>query len=244
MASPKALIKDVAGRLGYEVVKRGTLADLTIAHHVAEVLKRARINCVIDVGGNVGWYGDFLRAIGYDGRIVSFEPVSDSFAQLEERAAADPQWDAHRLAIGSGSGAVKVNVANNRLFSSLRPPSSEGAALFPDEERIERQEEVELRRVDDVFAGCVAGIPDPRVHLKSHAQGSDLDVIRGAGESLDRVHSLQLYVALQRIYDGMPTHRESFELVEGLGFAVTGLFPVTRDEGFRVIEYDCICVRR
>jgi FkbM family methyltransferase len=244
VANAKALIKDVAGRLGYEVVKRGTLADLTIAHHVAEVLKRARINCVIDVGGNIGWYGEFLRAIGYDGRIVSFEPVSDSFAELGERAAADPHWTAHRLAIGSTTGAVTMNVASNRLFSSVREPSSEGAALFPDDEQIERQEEVELRRVDDVFADCVAGIVDPRVHLKSHAQGSDLEVIRGANGSLDRIHSLQLYVALQRIYDGMPTHRESFELVEGLGFAVTGLFPVTRDDGFRVIEYDCICVRR
>jgi FkbM family methyltransferase len=241
--SAKALVKGVANRLGYEVVRRGTLADLTITHHVAEVLRRVQINCVIDVGGNVGWYGAFLRAIGYEGRIVSFEPVSDAFARLEARAAGDPNWTTHRLAIGSTNAVVSVNVASNRLFSSLRTPSSEGARLFPDDERIERQEDVQLTRIDDVFDDCVAGIAEPRVYLKSHAQGSDLEVIRGARGSLDDVDGLQFYVALKRIYEEMPGYLEAFALVEELGFGITGLFPVTRDESFRVIEYDCICVR-
>ena len=38
------------------------------------VLRSREINCVIDVGGNRGHFGERLRALGYRGRIVSFEP--------------------------------------------------------------------------------------------------------------------------------------------------------------------------
>jgi hypothetical protein len=47
------------------------------------------INCVIDVGAYHGEYGQLLRAIGYKGRIVSFEPVKSSYDILSKRAAGD-----------------------------------------------------------------------------------------------------------------------------------------------------------
>jgi hypothetical protein len=31
--------------------------------------------------------------------------------------------------------------------------------------------------------------------------------------------------------------------LQGLGFEVSGMFPVNRDGGLRVIEFDCVAVR-
>jgi hypothetical protein len=41
----------------------------------------------------------------------------------------------------------------------------------------------------------------------------------------------------------MPSYHEALAELERLGFAVTGMFPVTRDAGLRVIEFDCVMVR-
>jgi hypothetical protein len=37
------------------------------------------VSVVIDVGGNTAQFGAFLRAGGYRGRIVSFEPIGQAF---------------------------------------------------------------------------------------------------------------------------------------------------------------------
>lgn len=57
--------------------------------HLLNVLDAYDIDCVIDVGANAGQYGKFLREIGFEGHIVSFEPVSVAFTLLEQQSAAD-----------------------------------------------------------------------------------------------------------------------------------------------------------
>ena len=60
-----------------------------------------------------------LREAGYGGEIVSFEPVAASFAALERRAADDPRWRAHRLALGREPGTAQLNVARESNFTSF-----------------------------------------------------------------------------------------------------------------------------
>jgi hypothetical protein len=54
-----------------------------------------RINCVLDAGAGRGGYGTFLRENGYEGQIISFEPVAASFQSLAIQCARDPKWRAH-----------------------------------------------------------------------------------------------------------------------------------------------------
>ena len=44
------------------------------------------------------------------------------------------------------------------------------------------------------------------------------------------------------IYKGVPTYLEAISHLNTLGFDLTGLFPVARDEHLRVVEFDCVTV--
>ena len=50
----------------------------------SRLLRERGINLVLDVGANEGWFGVRLRASGYRGRIVSFEPLEEMFAYAQE----------------------------------------------------------------------------------------------------------------------------------------------------------------
>ncbi|MFZ0497148.1 MAG: hypothetical protein WBE80_05265 [Methylocella sp.] len=55
------------------------------------LMRDRKITLVLDIGANKGQYGKSLRdTIGYKGRIVSFEPLREAFAILQQTAASDP----------------------------------------------------------------------------------------------------------------------------------------------------------
>ncbi len=83
---------------------------------IATALDHLRIETVVDVGANVGQYSDGLRASGYRGRIVSFEPLADAYARLARRCAFDPGWTASREALGAEPGELELNVVGELLL--------------------------------------------------------------------------------------------------------------------------------
>ena len=218
-------------------LNRAVLAD-----HLGAALRRHRIGTVLDVGAHTGEYATLLRGIGYEGSIVSYEPVPETFERLAAASVADEGWTAHRLALGDRDGSATIHVARSSDFSSLRRFSDYGVAAFATAARVERRESVELRRLDGVLDQHVRGAATP-ILLKLDTQGWDMQVLEGASGVLDRVAALQTEVALQPIYDGVPTLDEVLGELAVRGFAPTGFFPVSRDEDMRLVEVDLVAVR-
>ena len=200
------------------------------------------VDCVIDVGAHEGEYAERLRAGGYEGEIVSFEPVPRAFSELERKAAADDRWSAHRLALGREDGTTTMNVVPGTL-SSIRPATKFGAGRYP---RLQEPEEieVEVRRLDGVLDEVVGGLDGRRPFLKLDTQGFDLDVFAGGGDAIERFVGMQSELALMEIYKGMPRMRQSLRVYEKAGFQIAALYPVSRQTRTgRVLEYDCVMVR-
>src|SRR5438105_1643916 len=95
----KDLLRHVAGRLGFHIARRSPVTALDCL--LIKLIRASDVNVVIDVGGNVGGYGAMLRRAGYPGTIVSFEPVTQTFARLQRRSEHDPLWRVFRLGLGS-----------------------------------------------------------------------------------------------------------------------------------------------
>ena len=229
------------GRRGIDQEQR-ILGDHLARQHVGWLLDELDINCVLDVGANLGQFAKRLRAEGYDGRIVSFEPVAALAAQLREAAKADPDWSVVQCALGEADNETEINVRPGAMSSLL--PSSDFGKTWSKRLRQTERETIQVRRLDGLFEDAVAGIDEPRVFLKLDTQGFDLQAFAGAGDRIKQIAGMQSEVSCVPIYDDMPRLPEQIAAYEAAGFEITGMFPVTRHAPtLRVIEFDVMMVR-
>jgi FkbM family methyltransferase len=212
------------------------------AHHLAWLLRDLKINCVLDVGANRGQFASRLRAGGYRGRIVSFEPVGHVFADLERAAAGDPEWVVHRLALGEEDASSEIHV-DERALSSLLPASEFGREWKP-RMGTATTETILVRRLEDVWDDAVRGLPQPRVLLKLDTQGFDVPAFRGAGDRIPDIAAVQTEVSVTPIYDGMAPMAEHLAVFVDAGFTLSGMTPVSYAFGsLQAIEFDAVLVR-
>lgn len=242
----KRLVEAGAGRLGLVVIPDWRLKSLAHAEDLRQVFTQLGIDTVLDVGANEGGYQRFLRRhVGYEGRIVSFEPVSAAYVKLAAAAAADPRWSGMPVALGDVDGQLTINVSARTTMSSFLRPDAVGLARlgYSHLERVTdvvRTEPVTVRRLDSIFDE-VAG-RDARVFLKCDTQGFDLQVIAGAAGALPSIAALQIEMSFTPIYAGAPAAPEVLARMKASGFDVAGIYPVRRDELLRMVNFDCLLI--
>ena len=219
-----------------------SLASYAVHEHVAAVLEKYRVNCVVDVGANRGQYARRLRRAGYRGRIASFEPVPDVFERLRDAAGEDPNWTVYPYALGREDTTTSMHVVPGTL-SSVLPPTDFGAERY-EQLRAPTSHDVPVRRLDGLLEEVTAGLANPRLYLKLDTQGYDVEVFRGVGDHIRDFVGMQSELALMRIYEAMPRLPDALQVYEASGFEVTALYPVSRESATaRVLEFDCVMVR-
>jgi FkbM family methyltransferase len=192
----------------------------------AKLFQTYGIDLVFDIGANTGQFAQELRETGYAGRIVSFEPLSTAFRDLQRWARADGDWMAVNAAVGQRDGTIELNIAENSTSSSILEmlPShlrAEPQSAFKDKER------VRIIKLDSVFDDyCSAS---NRAYLKIDVQGFEEQVLEGARCTLPKFHALQVEMSLIPLYAGQPLFADLLEYLTERGFAMVGLEPVFID---------------
>lgn len=208
---------------------------------VVDFLHSREVELVLDVGANAGQYAGWLRERGYLGRIVSFEPIAEVFAELAAKAEGDPLWDVHHCALGAEPGEATITVSRWTVFSSLLP-MRQAARTFDENATATRDETVTVRTLDQM----AAGLPPARTFLKIDTQGYERAVLAGAGATLPRLVGLQMELPVIHLYEGSWTMSEALDAMAGNGFVLSLASVVnyhTRDP-CAVVEFDCIFRRR
>jgi FkbM family methyltransferase len=243
------IVKDsvlkVSRAFGYDIVPLREMKERDFALHLGELLNHLGIDCVLDVGANVGQYHDFLRnKVLFEGPIVSFEPVSRHVALMKQRAHEDPLWHIEPYALGAREGSLDINVMVSDQFSSFLEPDNSRIHEFEGLNVPSRTETVAVKTVDAVLPELRARLGFKRPYLKLDTQGFDLEVLEGARQSLGVIPALQSEASVIGIYKGMPGYVETIRYLGDKGFDITGLYPVSRDRSLRLIEFDCVMINR
>jgi FkbM family methyltransferase len=194
------------------------------------------IDVVLDVGANVGQFATSLRAKGYTGEIVSFEPVPSVFQTLADAAQADANWDVHNFALGAVAEHATINVAESTVFSSLLP-STDAAAAFTETAVHAHPELIEVKTLDDVLPD-VSG----NVLLKIDTQGFEKQVLEGARKTLPSLKGVLMELPIIHLYEGNWQFHEAVAFMAEAGFVPAQIHPVNFHwiDKMSLVEVDCL----
>jgi FkbM family methyltransferase len=121
---------------------------------------------IFDVGANVGQsLVEFAKSFPA-ARIHSFEPIEETFRQLQRRANSYPNAKAHRLALSSGRREVVMRAIGASLGNRIMAPKQAG----------DRVQLVTTTTGHEVAADL--GVDQIDV-LKIDTEGHDLEVVKG-----------------------------------------------------------------
>ncbi|MEG9224972.1 FkbM family methyltransferase [Aeromicrobium sp. Sec7.5] len=221
------------------VANRGFEVHRHPATRRQSMLDRHRIDLVLDVGAADGGYGTGLRAFGYTGEIVSFEPIAATFAQLGEVTASDPRWSARNLGLGAEAGSATINIASNGFSSSLLPMLDAHIDAAP-QVRYVGEETITVSTLDIETAALLT---DRRPFLKIDTQGFEREVLAGGAATVEAVLGLQLELSLVPLYDGGMLIDEAVSWAYDHGFRLVGIEQGYAAPTGEILQIDGVFVR-
>ncbi len=198
------------------------------------------IDTVLDIGANVGQYGLTTRRAGFQGRIISCEPLTGAYAELRRRAEGDAAWTTVNSAVGREPGEITINVAANSYSSSVLPMTDAHLTNAPGSEYV-AEEKVRLTTVRELVDEYAV---DPSsTLLKIDTQGFEAEVLAGAGDLVEVFAALQLEMSFVELYSGQQLFDETYAQVQEWGYRLHALEPGFSGTDGRLLQVDGLFVR-
>lgn len=220
----KDTIHRFSRKLGYDF-RRYTPENFPSLKRV-KIIKSENINLALDIGASEGFYGIELRECGYTGRIISFEPLAQSYESLKIRCSKDKKWDCFNVALGDVKKEVEMSVSGHVTSSSLLPMTEAHISAMPPSATISK-ERIVLRTLDSFLGSEIKH--EERIYMKIDVQGFEMLVLKGAEKILNQVVALELELSLAQLYQGGPLFIDMLKYMEELGFMVVSLNHVFSD---------------
>ena len=176
--------------------------------------------CVADVGAADG-LAKRWRPVAPILQIVAFEPDARSDVAADTKLGA--KVTVISKAAAASEGEAKIYLTRKPRCSSLYEPNREVISRYPDPERYDvvREGTVSCTTVDAAFKQVALSMD----FIKIDTQGTELDVLRGAAESLKNCLGAEIEVEFQKLYNGACTFRDIDGYVSDYGLE---LFDIRR----------------
>jgi FkbM family methyltransferase len=221
-------------RLGILHVGRRRARDLF------DFIENRQIDLVIDVGANVGQFGQSLRDHGYGGKIVSFEPTRSAFQELDARAVADGNWEARHCGLGAASGTATLHASRLSVFNSMLELSSV-AELHDNRMAVDHTEQVPIYTLDEV-AESILRDGSRSLLLKIDTQGYERQVLEGGRQTLARAAGVLMELPVIHTYKGDWRLHEALEYMYEAGFIPAQMQAVGYHgkDNVSAVDFDCL----
>ena len=195
------------------------------SYRLVLALKEKNIDCVFDVGANEGQFTKELRYYGFEGKILSFEPILSVHEKLLKNSNKDNEWEVYKpVALGNQNIDNFINISKNSVSSSILDISAEHVENAPDSIFVEKQS-IQERKLDDIFPEL--NVKEKNLFLKIDTQGYEFKVIQGAEKILKEFKGILVEVSLSHLYEGQKNWLEIIEFIKSKGFSLWSV-----DRGF------------
>jgi len=212
-------------RVGFEL-RRFSVEQSENARFIS-ILRTHNVNLIFDVGANAGQFGVLLREIGFDGKIISFEPLSDAREILLNISKNDPLWQiALQTAIGEENGEIEIQIAGNSQSSSVLDMLDTHVRAAPDSKYIGK-EKVALRTLDSIAPDYMDS--NSIAFIKIDTQGYETQVMNGAKKLMSQIVGLQVEISLVPLYKGQCLFDEMLKKLKNDGFELWSISTVFSD---------------
>jgi FkbM family methyltransferase len=240
------MIRRAFGKLArMSLVDRSKLAVLFEQDHLRQFLAEFAVDCVFDVGANVGQYASMLRREAkYQGRIISFEPLVNEFRTLERVSKSDELWDVERIGITASGGMRTFKVMKASQFSSFSDPISGDTDKFASATTILERPSVDTLTLAAVYEKYHRRYEFQRPFLKLDTQGLDVEIVTSNKSILQKFVGFQSELAVKKIYEQSEDFKRAIAIYSDLGFELSALVPNNAGHFPTLIEIDCIMIRR
>ena len=194
------------------------------------------VRTVIDVGANKGQFALLALELFPEATVHAFEPLAAPFARLAAWSAGEARLVRHRLALAATAGPATMQVTARVDSSSLRAVTDRQVSVFPGTHAV-GTERVDTARLDGVLAPARLR---PPILLKIDVQGSELDVLTGAGALLDLVAWVYVECSFEELYAGQALAPEVAAFLAAKGFVPVVHWNVARDRAGHPIQADIL----
>ncbi len=150
--------------------------ELTVVKHLVKPG-----DTVVDVGANVGWYTNYLsRLVGDRGRVISLEPMPETFALLSNSVKAHrlANVELHNVGASEFDGSAVMEIPQyvsggaNYYMAHIVDSARQVSTMC--------QREVKLRSLDSMLGETLRKVG----FIKCDVEGHELQLIKGAQETI------------------------------------------------------------
>jgi FkbM family methyltransferase len=215
-----------------------------LAHGVAPsiehlpVLRKLQVDGIIDVGANRGQFSLACRLALPKAPIVAFEPIPHEAKTYRAVHGGFTHVELLETALGDQAGQATLHLSQSADSSSLLSIGSRQTELFPGTQEV-ASIVVPVQRLDDLQQHWTGR---HQQLLKLDVQGFELNVLRGAEQTLQNCKFVYAECSDVVLYEGQALRPEVSKFLASHGFRESASFNATYD-GEQLIQADYLYVR-
>jgi FkbM family methyltransferase len=204
-------------------------------------LRKYKINTVLDIGANAGYFAERIQRVIPEARIYSFEPLRECYEELVKKFKKNAKCNAFHFALGNETGEIEIYKNEYSASSSLLKMADLHKESFPFTKNT-IIEKVRVFRLNDVADQMNL---EPPILIKMDVQGYEDKVIEGGEAVLRQADIVITELSVEKLYENQPLFDDIYKMMLNLGFQYQGNYEqLNHPEDGRILQMDGIFIKR
>lgn len=193
---------------------------------------------ILDIGAAGGETCIMFAKALPDCKIIGFEPITKTYIRLRNNTMIYSNIQTHNIALGKEKGLSIINVMNRVTSSSIFSSRGDSKIYGQNYFGITDKEEIEINALDNFnFYEELIAV------MKIDVQGYELEVLKGAEQTLKKTNFVLLELQNHDIYIGAPRYYVLDKYLRDSGFELFDLIPSIRED-HQIKEFDSLYINK